>query len=546
VPDRILTLVTAVAIASSAGAARAQEAPRDDPGPNPPAVALHLAALQGNVEAIRQHVAAGSDLDQVDAYGSTPLLVATTFGRPDAARALVEAGADLAIGNPEGSTPLHVAAYLGRSQIAALLLEHRADPHTRNDDGAAPYDMAAVPVAYDRPLLDQLRAGLAPLGLELDDERIAGGRAGIIELLRSRRADLEEIEFAPVAAGGWPVSTPAAQGLNPALVADLYADAAQLEAIRGLLIVKDGHLVAERYFHDSAIDRPTLVQSVTKSVTSALVGIALERGCLESLDQPMLDFFPEQAARVTDPRKQEITIREMLQMRAGYGWEGSDSVRWEGLISGDYLPLLVDFPLDRDPGTGFDYSNVTSHLLAVIVARACDTDLLPFAQEHLFDPIGVRPGEWRADRYGYHFGQGELHLTARDMARFGLLYLNDGVWQGRQVVPAAWVDASRTGYSSGINTAGLRSGTVGRYFRDAEYGYQWWSARVGDRRFPFAWGHGGQMIVLLDDLNMVLVVTTDPFHRPIREDAEAWKHEQATFNLIGRFIRSLPEQGGAP
>ena len=545
--DRILLLVIAVAIAARAGAAGAQEAPPDDPASHPPAVALHLAALQGNVEAIRQHIAAGSDLDQIDAYGSTPLLVATTFGRPDAARALAEAGADLDIGNAEGSTPLHVAAYLGRSAIVGLLLEHRADPHTRNDDGATPYDMAAVPVAYDRPLLDQLRAGLAPLGLELDDDQIAAGRAEILKLLRSRRIDLEEVRFAPPrTAGGWPVSTPAAQGLDPTLVADLYVDAAQLPAIRGLLIVKDGYLVAERYFHEGAIDRPALVQSVTKSVTSALVGIALERGCLESLDQPMLDFFPEQAVRVTDPRKRAITVRQMLQMRAGYGWEGSDSVRWEGLISGDYLPLLVDFPLDRDPGTGFDYSNVTSHLLAVIVARACDTDLLPFAQEHLFDPIGVRPGEWRQDPYGYRYGHGELHLTARDMARFGLLYLNDAKWQGRQIVPADWVEASLTGYSSGINTAGLRSGTVGRYFRDARYGYQWWSAQVGDRRFAFAWGHGGQMIVLLDDLSMVLVATTDPFHRPIREDHEAWKHEQAAFNLIGKFIRSLPDEGAEP
>ncbi|MEJ2502802.1 MAG: serine hydrolase, partial [Gemmatimonadota bacterium] len=320
-------------------------------------------------------------------------------------------------------------------------------------------------------------------------------------------------------------------------------DAADLEAIRGLLIVKDGILIAERYFNEGAVNRPTLVQSVTKSVTSALVGIALEKGCLEGIDQPMLDFFPEQAVRVRDPRKREITLRQMLQMRAGYGWEGSDSLRWEGLIGGDYLPLLVDFPLDRDPGTGFDYSNVTSHLLAVIVSRACDSDLLELARADLFGPIGVEPGDWGADPEGYRYGQGELHLTARDMARLGLLYLNRGAWKGRQVVPADWVEASLTGYSSDIDTAGLRSGTVGRYFHDAEYGYQWWSARVGDRRFDFAWGHGGQMILLLHDLDMILIVTTDPFHRPIREDHEAWTHEQATFNLIGKFIASLPAEG---
>jgi CubicO group peptidase (beta-lactamase class C family) len=260
----------------------------------------------------------------------------------------------------------------------------------------------------------------------------------------------------------------------------------------------------------------------------------------------MLELFPEQADRVADPRKREITVRQMLQMQAGYGWEGSDSVRWNGLIGGDYLPLIADFPLDRDPGTEFDYSNVTSHLLGVVVARACETDLLSFARERLFDPIGVEPGTWDRDPNGYRYGHAGLHLTARDMARFGLLYLNHGAWEGHQVVPADWVGASLTGYSSDINTAGVRAGTIGRYFREVEYGYQWWSAGVGGRRFDFAWGHGGQMIILLHDLGMVLVVTSDPFHRPIREDHEAWKHEQANFNLIGRFIGSLPQEGIEP
>jgi CubicO group peptidase (beta-lactamase class C family) len=186
---------------------------------------------------------------------------------------------------------------------------------------------------------------------------------------------------------------------------------------------------------------------------------------------------------------------------------------------------------------------VTSHLLAVIVARACDTDLLALASEHLFDPIGVEPGLWRQDPDGYRYGQGELHLTLRDMARFGLLYLDHGLWDGRQVVPSQWVEESLTGYSSGINTAGVTAGTVGRYFRDVEYGYQWWSARVGDRRFDYAWGHGGQLIVLLHDLDMVVVVLSEPFHRPIREDDEGWKHEQANINLVGKFIRSLPDPG---
>lgn len=105
---------------------------------------------------------------------------------------------------------------------------------------------------------------------------------------------------------------------------------------------------------------------------------------------------------------------------------------------------------------------------------------------------------------------------------------------------ADWVRASHSGYSGDINTAGLKDSRVGRYFRQVEYGYQWWSARVGDRRVDFAWGHGGQMVVLLHDLDMVMVVTSDPFYSAAREDHEAWRHEQANFNLVGRFLRALP------
>jgi CubicO group peptidase (beta-lactamase class C family) len=536
-PSRVVSALVMAAMATGVRPALAQDRPGGE-GAGPPAVPLHMAALQGDLEAVRQHVAAGSDLDQVDAYGSTPLIVAVTFGRTEAARALVEAGADPAIGNPEGSTALHLAAFFGRTEIADILLAHGADPHLRNDDGAIAFDLAAEPVEGDRPLLDRLGTGLAPLGLTLDYDRIAAARPVIAERLRPDAGALDAVDFGPRPDGDWPVSTPEAEGLDPALLAELYYHADRLETIYGLLVVRNGRLIAERYFNEGALERPALLQSVTKSVTSALVGIAVDRGCLESLDRRMVEFFPELADGITDPRKQSITVREMLQMRAGYPWEESDSAYWAALISGDYLPLVAGFPLARDPGTGFEYSNITSHLLGVIVARSCDTDLLDFANAHLFGPIGIAPGFWRADPYGYRYGQAELNLTARDAARFGLLYLNRGTHDGRQLLPAAWVDESLSPASMDIDNAGVVGGNVGRYFREVGYGYQWWSARVGDRRFAYAWGHGGQLVVLLDDLDMVVVVTSDPFH--LQHDDEEWTHEQANLNLVGRFIRSLP------
>jgi CubicO group peptidase (beta-lactamase class C family) len=346
---------------------------------------------------------------------------------------------------------------------------------------------------------------------------------------------LEAVEYAPRPGDDWKVSTPAEQGLDPMLAAKLYHNAAKVETLHALLVVKNGYLIAEGYFNGGAIDQKTRLQSVTKSYTSALVGIALDQGYLLSVDQKMMDFFPELAARITDPRKNQITIREMLQMRAGYPWEESTAKLFQMLYHGFRPSLLADVALVRDPGTDFEYSNLTSHLLGIIVARATGTDLKSFAEEHLFSVLKVEAGDWIQDWEGYYNGHADLHFTARDMAKFGLLYLNDGEYEGKQIVPADWVHDSLLTYSE--HAWNYR---VGRNFTDMGYGYQWWSARAGDHRFNFAWGHGGQLIVLLDELDMVIVTTADPLFG--QHGGGPWKHEKANLNLVGNFISSLPRQ----
>jgi len=283
---------------------------QDNPAPS---VGLHLAALQGNTEAIRGHIDAGSDLNEKDAWGSTPLIVAATFGRTEVARVLIEAGADLEIENNDGATALYVAAFLCRTATVRALLEGGANRHARTNGGRTALDDVTAPWEDVRGIYETIGAGLASLGLELDFERIRTTRPRIAEMLRPRTEELEAVEYAPLAAGDWKISTPAAQGLDPMLVAELYLDAAEMQTLYGLLVVKNGHLIAEGYFNDGAVDTKALLQSVTKSYTSALVGLALNRGCLASVDQKMIDFFPEFADRITDPRKERITIRGMLQ-----------------------------------------------------------------------------------------------------------------------------------------------------------------------------------------------------------------------------------------
>jgi CubicO group peptidase (beta-lactamase class C family) len=354
--------------------------------------------------------------------------------------------------------------------------------------------------------------------------------------------DLGAVDYTPLPGEDWKVSTPAEQGLDPKLVAELYHDAAELETLYGLLVVKNGYLIAEGYFNEGSVEQLSGRQSATKSFVSALVGIALDRGCLSSVDQKMVDFFPEFAGQTDDPRKEQITIRDLLQMRAGYPDEERTPPYFEELFFSDnwhWVPHLVDFPLTSDPGTAFNYSNLTSHLLGVIVARACETDLQSFAQEHLFSPMDAEVGHWTADADGYNFGMSEINVTARDMAKFGSLYLNGGEYEGEQVLSADWVRDSLQRYSEDIKVGEWITSKYGS-FRGLGYGYQWWSARAGRHHFNYAAGHGGNYIVLLDELDMIIVTTADPLHD--LWDGDPWKYEGAVNNLVGKFIKSLPTE----
>ena len=219
--------------------------------------------------------------------------------------------------------------------------------------------------------------------------------------------DLLAVDYTSLPGGdGWEVSTPVEQGLDPILVAEMYYNAAELETIYSLLVIKNGYLIAEDYFNEGSIDQKDRLQSVTKSYTSALVGIAMEQGYLSSVDQKMLDFFPEVAGQITDPRKEQITIRDLLQMRAGYPWEETDPTLWDGLLSGHYPPLIEKFPLIADPGTEFNYSNLSSNWLGIIVDRATGTNLRAYAEENLFIPLGVEAGEWGTDAESHNNGCG--------------------------------------------------------------------------------------------------------------------------------------------
>ncbi|MEN2281325.1 serine hydrolase [Algoriphagus sp. SE2] len=499
---------------------------------------LHLAILQGDIENVKKALKFGSNINQKDQYGSTPLIIATTFGKTEIVKILLEEGADLNIPNSQGSTPLHIAAFFCYKEIAEALLVKGADKYLRNNDGATAFDIVTAPVEIDLETYKQLESALGPMGLVIDLSIIQANRPVMAEMLRGKVSEYETINYTPLNLEDWEVSSPTAQGLDKNLVDELYYDASHLKTLYSLLIVKNGYLIGEGYFNKGSVDQLSQRASVTKSYMSALMGIAIENKCISSIDQRMLDFFPEIESKITDPRKKNITIKQLLQMRAGFPSEEIDSAYWDALWSGKYLDKIDAIPLTSDPGTTFQYSNLTSNWLAIIIARACNTNLKSFGQRNLFEPLKVKLGDWPEDLDGYNIGAGDIQFTARDMTKFGSLYLNEGRIKDKQIIPADWIKASLQNYSENINSVGVKSSRLGRYFHDVGYGYQWWSGKVGEHQFSFAWGHGGQLIVLLKDLDMIIVTTADPFYGK-EEHWNSWKYEQAVINVVGKFIKLL-------
>jgi len=345
--------------------------------------------------------------------------------------------------------------------------------------------------------------------------------------------ELAEVDYTPLHRDDWEVSRLEGQGLDPELVAELYYNAAQQDTLYSVLVIKDGTLIAEGYFNQGSVNQKTLLQSVSKSYISALVWLAVEQGCISGIDARLVDFFPEIAGQITDPRKEQITIEQMLQMRSGYPDEETSQEYMDALYWGVYPPLIEDFPLVCEPGTCFNYSNVMYMLLAQVLSRSCEADLRSFAQENLFGPIDTEVGDWHKDREGNYTGSGGIHATSRDVAKFGQLYLDGGEYEGTQIIPSEWVQDSLQSYSEKAKDYGMSL-----VFKDLGYGYGWWSATAGDHDFNFAWGHGGQLIVLLEDLDMVIVTTADPFFA--EHSGNSWAHESAIMNMVGRFIKTLP------
>ena len=294
------------------------------------------------------------------------------------------------------------------------------------------------------------------------------------------------------------------------------AAAKDLPRLHSLLVSRDGTLVLERYFNGARAARPANVKSVAKSVISALVGIAVDRGLIKHVDTPISSYFPE-LSRDRDPRKLKITVEDLLTMRAGLE---STSNRNYGawVLSRNWVQFALGRPLVDEPGEIMDYSTGNTHLLSAILTKVSRTSTWQFANETLARPLGFPLTRWARDPQGIYFGGNDMLLTPRQMVAFGELYLREGRVEGKQILPERWIEQSWVGRG--------RSSFSGQ-----SYGYGWWIRDIAGRRAYYAWGFGGQYIFVIPDLDLVVVTTSSS---TVAEDRRS--HRRTLFELVEDLV----------
>ena len=306
----------------------------------------------------------------------------------------------------------------------------------------------------------------------------------------------EADERAAPSATATSAAAPRANPADTVLLAQALGRAAELPRLRGILVSQRGEVVLERWFRGAGPDRAANVKSASKSVLSVLVGIAIAEGHIRGIDQPIADFFPDYFARPdVDPRKRRITVGNLLSMQSGL--ESTSFNEYGAWVSsGNWVRAALDQPVVAEPGGPMLYSTGSTHLLSAILTRATGQSTWAYANEKLGEPLGFRIRPWQRDPQGIYFGGNDMYLTPRQMLRFGQMYLDGGVYAGRQVVPRAWVQESvRPRTSSPYNGHG--------------YGLGWWSRDSGGRRVYFAWGYGGQYVFVVPELELVAVFISE-------------------------------------
>jgi CubicO group peptidase (beta-lactamase class C family) len=292
-----------------------------------------------------------------------------------------------------------------------------------------------------------------------------------------------------------------------------FAAARDMPRLRSLIVQWKGEIVGERYYGGATRATRANIKSASKSVMSALVGIAIAQGKIAGVHQPISQLLPVET-RGLDSTKRAITVGDLLSMRAGLQSTSFDNYgAW--VTSRNWVSHALRQPIVAQPGEGSPmiYSTGSTHLLSAILTRATRMSTYQFAERHLARPLGIALRPWQTDPQGIYFGGNDMFMTPRDMLKIGSLYLNRGRVGNRQLLDSAWIDSSFV-----MRTTSPWNGN--------RYGYGWWTRYAHGHDVRFAWGYGGQFIFVVPTLDLVVVMTSDA------ESRREGDHNRALHRLL--------------
>ena len=320
--------------------------------------------------------------------------------------------------------------------------------------------------------------------------------ASFVIIVFSPAYTVATVNFYPTA--GWQISTPEAQGLHSKSLLEMMAYIKKNKYnIQSISIVRNGYLVLDAYMYPFKDGRNHEMHSATKSVMSALIGIAIDKGYIEDVNQTITELFPDRKISNFDDLKKSISLKDLLMMASGLDCRDATANKWAGTIamkkSSDWTQYALNLPMVQTPGEYFHYCNGVSHLLSAIIHSSTGMKTIDFAQKYMFDPLGIKNIEWGESPEGTNNGFAGLRMQPKDMAKIGLLYLYKGKWENRQLISAEWVEESTQPYIDGR-------------WNGEDYGYQWWVNPAG---FYSAVGMYGQAIYVVPGKNLVAVFTSN-------------------------------------
>jgi CubicO group peptidase (beta-lactamase class C family) len=305
-----------------------------------------------------------------------------------------------------------------------------------------------------------------------------------------------------VGAGAQPASPPPVTP-DIRLIEETVERAKDLPNLRSLIVTRNGTVLTEQAFGGARLDRPTNIKSASKTIMSALVGIAIERGVLQGVDQPVASILDQSIPSNADPRVRQITVGHLLSMQAGLErTSGRNYGAW--ISSGNWVRDALSRPFVDEPGGRMLYSTGSTHLLSAALTRASKRSTLELAREWLGEPLDITIAPWTRDPQGIYLGGNEMALSPRALHRFGEMYRQGGTIDGRRVVPENWIRESWTPRTSSP-------------FTGDRYGYGWFMRDMRGHTAHYAWGFGGQMLYVIPSLGLTITMTSDPTE-PSRED----------------------------